>query len=483
MSDQRGKLKSLFEENHRYTNFGSVIESIQIHGFRCHSDTVLEITCPITAFCGLNGTGKSTILHLLSSAYKKTDGVDRYHVSSFFAKGTLDPNPYTPDAFAEFKYCSDGKSKTIKLHRSSSQRGWGGYRSQPERQVYFAGMGLYLPKAETRDFVFKNASKLQLSETLQLTNRAKHWIIRILNCGYDTVTTSIVSHNNKNSDVSTAMQNGAQYSEANMGCGEGRIHHIIKKIESLPEKSLILLEEPETSLHPSAQFHFSQYLIDVCIEKRHQVFMTTHSEYLLKALPSSSAIYLDKFRAGIIPYYGISPKHATSLMTNGREKASVILVEDDVGEAVVTELLRKHDPQFLKTTKVCIGGDTKTIHSTMVNLKNTGLPVVAVRDADKEGDTSKNILKLPGNEPPEKELLLKCEAVKEHFRTKYHIEINTFATVNAGVNHHEWFGKLADDVCMKKEVLIQEIAAIYSQSISETIAVPLVRSIKDSVSL
>ncbi len=62
MSDLRDVLMSKFSEPNRYANFGSVIMQMHIQGFRCHENTVIDIKCPITAFCGLNGTGKSTIL-------------------------------------------------------------------------------------------------------------------------------------------------------------------------------------------------------------------------------------------------------------------------------------------------------------------------------------------------------------------------------------------------------------------------------------
>ena len=80
---------------------------MQMHaqGFRCHSDTLVEIRSPITAFCGLNGTGKSTLLQLAAVAYS-SPGTEwpRYYVRTFLTAGTLDPKPFADTARVEYKF-------------------------------------------------------------------------------------------------------------------------------------------------------------------------------------------------------------------------------------------------------------------------------------------------------------------------------------------------------------------------------------------
>ena len=71
MSDLRGRLQSLFAPAHRFANFGEVIARVSVDQFRCHTATHLEVNSPITALSGLNGTGKSTILQLLATAYSE----------------------------------------------------------------------------------------------------------------------------------------------------------------------------------------------------------------------------------------------------------------------------------------------------------------------------------------------------------------------------------------------------------------------------
>jgi energy-coupling factor transporter ATP-binding protein EcfA2 len=148
---------------------------------------VIEVQSPITAFCGLNGTGKSTLLHLAAAAYRRPNGEPgRYYITSFIVTGTLDPSPYTPSAVAEFGYWQTDRSvRKLSVTRAETAKRWSGYKRQPERTVYFAGMGLYLPRVEIWDFVLQNARTLQVVKTEALPGDVKVWIERILGGHYD----------------------------------------------------------------------------------------------------------------------------------------------------------------------------------------------------------------------------------------------------------------------------------------------------------
>lgn len=485
MTDQRNTLQSLFQPNHRYSNFGEAIIRMHVQGFRCHSDTVLEIGSPITAFCGLNGTGKSTLLQMAAVAYRNQTGYPRRYVKNFIIAGKLDSKPFTPTASVRFEYLQPetvgGASATKSVTVSRGSSNWRGYKRQPERRVYFAGVGLYLPRVEEWDSATRHASTLVVDSTTPLSIQTRNLICQILGSGYDAADENNCTINGRSHKVVTVARNAAVYSELNMGCGEGRIYHIVRVLEALPNRSLVLLEEPEISLHPSSQHNFGRYLIDVCVRRRHQVFLTTHSEYLLKALPSASRIYIDRAPdAGIRLIPGITTAEAVSLMTLGNDKALHVLVEDNVAVRVLSEIIRRADPTFLKTIDIHPSGDTKTIQSVMKVLKETGLPVAAVRDGDKQGDATNNIFKLPGSRPPEKELLDNM-AVRHRLNESYGIDVAEFLATEGGTEHHAWFGKLATKVMADEGALIQEAARTYATNLPETETDALTNQLKEAV--
>lgn len=485
MTDQRNKLQSLFQPNSRYDNFGEAIIRMHVSGFRCHSNTVIDIESPITAFCGLNGTGKSTLLQLAAVAYKNTRGYPRLYVMNFIIAGKLDSNPFTRNASVKFDYLqpigAGGviQTKSVTVSRGNSK--WTGYKRQPERRVYFAGVGLYLPRIEEWDSATRNASTLSIQNTVALSAEVKDKISQILGTAYDSANENYCKIKAKSQKVVTVGRNAVAYSEINMGCGEGRIYHIVRVLEELPDRSLVLLEEPETSLHPSAQHNFGKYLVDVSVRKRHQVFLTTHSEYLLTALPSTSRIYIDRLPGGQIRQIsGITTAQAVSLMTGGHDKALHVLVEDDVAAITLTEIVRRSDSTLLKTIAIHPSGDTRTIHNVMTALRATGLPVAAVRDADKEGQPSQNIFKLPGALPPEKEILTNGN-VQAHLLETYGFNVSEFLAISHDLDHHEWFENMSAEMSVETTVLIHEAAKTYALSLREAEVDALTAQLKEAI--
>jgi hypothetical protein len=82
--------------------------------------------------------------------------------------------------------------------------------------------------------------------------------------------------------------NHAKYSEAFAGSGEMAVVRLVQEVLAAPDNSLILLDEPEVSLHPGAQRRLSAFLLDEIKKKKHQVILTTHSPALIKDLPKEA---------------------------------------------------------------------------------------------------------------------------------------------------------------------------------------------------
>jgi predicted ATPase len=71
---------------------------------------------------------------------------------------------------------------------------------------------------------------------------------------------------------------------ADAGFGVSQVLPVIVQLFLVPEYSIVLLEQPEIHLHPSAQSELADLFLEVT-EKRHlQLIIETHSEYLLTRL-------------------------------------------------------------------------------------------------------------------------------------------------------------------------------------------------------
>jgi predicted ATPase len=479
MSDQRDVLQRMFDETNRFANFGDAIVEIGVSGVRCHQNTRIQFGSPISAFCGLNGTGKSTLLQLAATAYRPPLD-EPYNISDFMVVSALDPNPFAPHAKVEFKFWSEQRTaRTLTFSRSTLSTRWRGYNRRREGGVFFAGIGMYLPRTEQPSFAAR-APKLKVTESQDVIGRIYTWTCKILGQNYNKIVSHLLNVTDRRGGrISTVHKGQIGYSEAHMGFGEARTIHIVSTLETIPDKSLVLLEEPETSLHLSAQHEFGRYLVDVARHKRHQVLLTTHSEFLLQALPSASRLYLEKSDSGIRVIPGLTAVEARSLMALGHQKALTVLVEDECAKAILSEIVRRHDLSFLQSLNVCVGGDKDSIRNTVVGLKKTTILIAAVRDGDKAGSPSENIFKLPGSLPPEKELF-QAAAVETYVKDHYGLQLSDFRSEIDGVDHHSWCERLAVRIGADERALTWELSRVYARALPESETSTLVNLLKEA---
>lgn len=488
MADPRNLLQATFDPPKRHANYGAALLGLHIKGFRTHSDTPLKIESPVTALCGVNGTGKSTVLQLAAAAYQAPSG-QRYYISTFILAGSLDTKPFQSNASVDYTYAeppaSGGTIPVRKLTISRSASAWPGYERQPERPVVYLGSGFYLPHAE-RDADFKalfGDSTFTSRSRHKLEDKVVEWVSAILLCKYDAAHLNAMrkKYARRHTNLISAVREGnIEYSEANMGSGEARLYALVTRVESVPEKSLVLIEEPETALHPCAQFEMGKYLVDVAMRRHLQFILTTHSEYLLLALPQKSRIYLKRDGAGVVPIPGIGVRQAVSMMDGLAIPAIYILVEDDVGEAIVTELLRKHDADFLKTSRIIAVGDKDQIQQMMAVFDDQKIPICAVRDGDFGANSKIRMFKLFGAMAPEKEVF-GSSAFRKKFAEQHSVDWGAADIANRGQDHHRWFDVLVKQTARKRGELLTLAAQAYLEGVGEVERQSLVDQIKASI--
>ena len=485
MADPRDALQSKFDPQGRFANFGDIIMRMRIRGFRCHVDTIIDIQSPITAFSGLNGTGKSTLIQIAAAAYKNANALRSYSIRDFMVRSALDTRPFTLNASAQFEYWTNQRgTKTVTLTRNDTDNRWNGYRSRPTRRVLFASIGMYIPKVDARDYPVRYARYFTVIGSNNVSTLIKDWTCRILGHAYDALTTNQIGHvpHAPSTNLISATRRGCSYSETHMGFGEARAQFIIHNLEALPDKSLVLLEEPETSLHQKAQHELGHYLIDVSNRKGHQIILTTHSAYLLSALPASSSKFLYPGNAGIEQLSGIAASQANSLLTDGYDKSLTIIVEDDCTAAVLSELLDRTDRQFRKTVHMAYPFGMDEIVIALKATNRAKLKVAAVLDGDAQDSPERRrqfIFKLPGSLPPEREMLASPD-VKAYFQNQYAINIDDFLAANGGMDHHQYFSRLEEISGRSRSMLVGEAARIFAPTLPGAEVTTLVNQLKDA---
>ena len=138
-------------------------------------------------------------------------------------------------------------------------------------------------------------------------------------------------------------ENNLNYSEAFAGSGEFAVVSLVKAIMDAPKKSLILLDEPEVSIHPGAQEKMLEFLAEQAYKHQHQIVFTTHSSSMLRKLPPEAihVLYIDVNNITKVRSF-VHAEEAFVEIGEYFEKKTIV-VEDRVAKLVVDKILKDNN--------------------------------------------------------------------------------------------------------------------------------------------
>lgn len=138
------------------------------------------------------------------------------------------------------------------------------------------------------------------------------------------------------------------YSECFAGSGELAVVNYVLALEGLDKYDLLLLDEPETSLHPGAQQKLIEHLLGIVKEKLIQVIISSHSPTFVQMLPLEALVVFDETADGVAPR--LDPTKASAFERLGAiDKNKVtILTEDKLLEALTNRAIRTNWSKSLR---------------------------------------------------------------------------------------------------------------------------------------
>lgn len=463
--DNARKLGAKFGLKDRYANFGPVIQSLEIQGFRGIADLTLTLDSPIIALSGLNGTGKSTIAQLLCCGYRKavTAALPRYYIKDFFPVSAADPAPFLNQAQVMYSYCVERGAEPQRVTVSRKIKEWSGYKRQPERACYYIGFTQFIPKVERRDFSIYGGHQLELGESRVLSDKAADNVTKILALPYEQLDFTEVNHRGRSAELAMATRNGHRYSENHMGFGEGRVVYMVNTMESAPAQSLFVLEEPETSLHGDAQRRLARYFVEVSGRRGHQIVLTTHSAPMLTEFGRQSVVYLRRHPDGkLTATAGLSTYQIDSYLYGEAKNSGkpIICVEDTFARYLTIEIIRRCDTHLLAGCSFLPVGGAQEIRAAVKLLRDAGLRSVGLSDGDNNDIGTNFVMSLPGTVAPEIEVFTH-PAVKEHFAdSSYSLALDE---VLAGVSdHHDYVATIARRLMLEESYVATTACRAYA---------------------
>jgi predicted ATPase len=328
------------------------LRSIEISGapgLRGIDGLIVHFRYPITAICGSNGAGKSTVLALAALAFHSPAN---WRVHKGFAQEEHISGDRTYYTFGDFFVQADGDagftgasivwryklgSVEMETRVTKSAQRWGRYTSRPERSVHFLPLGRLMSAYEIRGIRSPFATPTPNPEPL--SQQSRNDLSYIMGKTYSSA------------DIQRAKrwrlqrcQAGAEYTAFNMGGGESCVISILHLLDALPNGGLLVVEEIEAGLHPQAQIRLAERLVARALTRQLQIVCTTHSEVFLDALPRQARLLLIKQGDEHVALESPSSRFALSVMTGRLHPELTIYCEDSAAATMIEEGL----PQTLR---------------------------------------------------------------------------------------------------------------------------------------
>ena len=239
-----GVPKQIFYPKHKIIN----IHVDELKGIK-NLDIFIEKN--MTAIMGVNGAGKSTILHALACIYEPFRSGDNYKFSFFF---TPNPDSSWKNSKLSITYWDENLQKEITREYKKNNDRWAPrYADRPKRDLYFIGIETCIPEIERErqtSYIDYKTSLANDKISCKLIKTAAY----VLNKNYD----NLNYHKTKKKDLlGVHTTNDMRYSSLSMGAGEQRVLKILKTVYTANTHSLILIDEIDILLQFALCFSFS----------------------------------------------------------------------------------------------------------------------------------------------------------------------------------------------------------------------------------
>jgi predicted ATPase len=332
-------LQKLLKAYNRSPSDWKMLRQITIKGIRGIQNATIDLKYPVTVLSGKNGCGKSSILQLASCAYKFGDS-ESYKISTFFKSTKFDPGAGAGAAEVCFK--TDFLENHYALVRKQNR--WRNYEKRPTNQVFFIGLERMIPPYER---ISANLIKDKSITLLDVSREELEVFRRIMNTDQYREAARSKSGSllrlTKIDDTKNVL-----YSSYNMGCGEELMLNYARTFASLPENSLVLIDELECGLYPQLQISFMNYIADISMRKKIQFIITTHSREILNSIPWEFSTGVSRIGGDLQFEYCISPSYAMGKMHNKIGKELRVVCEDDVAQSIILLGLKHEQRQTVE---------------------------------------------------------------------------------------------------------------------------------------
>lgn len=340
-----------------------------VSGFR--SEVNLEFNSAITAICGKNGVGKTTLMRFLFSAFR--DGEVR-NVHSKFEEASFEA-----EVINSGRICSP---------EEASSGGFSAYYLEPSRECT-----RIVECLKGTDNVGELLEGVEDNQSLN-NHKIKSLIESLVGKSYSSIVfyeiEGSMPHELEYSFpyFNIVLPNGSSYTNIDMGMGELSCLYIVWFVLKFVEpQSFLFIEEPENFISAYSQSRLMDLIAAQSFGKKLWVVLSTHSEHVLSKVGIGNIKVLSQYcidnRSAIS-----NPKHIRKYLSALGVSSSVLgiyMVEDELARMFLEYILNKVDSDMLKDYPVIQMRCDSNIEKIVRHFEPTPRPafeIIAVLDAD-----------------------------------------------------------------------------------------------------
>lgn len=374
------------------------IERIQFTQLKSLRDVTISFEKPLTAIMGVNGCGKTTILHALACVFQPVESGgknfgENYKFSYFFT-----PNSDTTwsNSKLSITYTDNNKKGSVSPQRKEYHKDldrWSPkYTNRPRRPVYYIGIDSCTPEIEMMNSSVKvsyTTSELSDGINTKVCEKAAY----ILNKEYRVITENdLVSKRKKLAGVK--LTNGLQYSALSMGTGEQRVIRILQTVFRAPAYSMILIDEIDLLMHVVALKKLVCVSFEIARDHNLQIVFTTHSLAMHELCDYIDIRYLDQTPEKTIVYSAISNDFIRELAGEDKKPISVF-VEDIMSKYIILEIAKElHIRDKLKVSMFGSISNAFTLAAGIVLKDGPDQNTLIVLDGDEHRSEEEKIVQI-----------------------------------------------------------------------------------------
>lgn len=352
-----------------------ILKSFEYHGLPGIRDGVVAFDSPVTALCGLNGSGKSAVLEALWATLCWRDAQEHLEIIGRLGSATLK---------AELLIGNTEVACLLDLSQSP---------------VYFAcpdvvaaswlDVARLSPRLQEMFFDEELSSLLDAYEPIDLSDEEKK-IISFL-CRKDFDDFKIFEIDEFDGDVipfMSASDHGDEYDIRTMSLGEIALSACYWTLRRAKPGTIVLLEEPETYTSPASQSALMDLIVYMSVRNKLTVIFTTHSVPMFSRLNRNQVRFI--FRAQHGSRFA-SPDQFDQMrrLVGFKSPQNVaIFVEDRAAREFTKLLLSRFDMGAAEKSDIVDVAGFGNINAIrqVFPTKVKAVSVVGLYDADKRGE-------------------------------------------------------------------------------------------------